>query len=79
MGMGVLKMAWYIKVEDMQDVLEDIEKRLYACGNDRAVAVVRHAFAWPKKAVFLDETDKMVVSDINLSVLDRVVVKNEKV
>jgi hypothetical protein len=65
--------SWYIRVEDVQDVLEDIEKKLYACGKDSSVAVVRHSFSHSKKAVWIEDYARHLVCDINLTAIDRVI------
>lgn len=66
-------MAWHIRVEDVQDVLEDIEKKLYACGKDSAVAVVRRSFGYPKKAVWVEPDSKRLSAELNLTCIDGVV------
>lgn len=66
-------MSWHIKVEDIQDVLEDIEKKLYACGKDSSVAIVRRSFSYPKKAVWVEPDPKRLTAELNLTALDRVV------
>jgi hypothetical protein len=69
-------MPWMINVSDMEDLLSEIEKKLYACGKDSSVTIVRHAFAWPRKAVWLDDSDRRPSLDVNLTNFDRV--ENEK-
>lgn len=66
-------MSWYVKVEDVQDVLEDIERKLYACGKDSSVSIVRHSFSHSKKAVWVEDYSRPLVCDLNLTAIDRVI------
>lgn len=70
-------MSWYIRVEDVQDVLEDIERKLYACGKDSSVSIVRHSFSHSKKAVWMEDYARPLTCELNLTAIDRVV-GNEK-
>lgn len=66
-------MGWYIKVEDVSEILEDIEKKLYACGKDSSVSIVRRAFAYPQKSVWIADSKHNLVCELNLTLVDQVI------
>ena len=64
-------MPWMIKVEDAEELLSEIERKLHACGKDSSVSIVRHAFSFPRKAIWVDDIDRRTTVDLNLTSFDR--------
>jgi hypothetical protein len=57
---------WLISIDQMENVLNDIEKKLYACGHESAAAIVRHAFSDARECVFVPDVSEFQKCDLRV-------------
>ncbi len=57
---------WLVSINQMEGVLNDIEKKLYACGHDNAASIVRHAFSEPRECVFVPDVSSFQKCDLRV-------------
>lgn len=47
-------MPWMISIDQLENVIEKIEKKLYLTGNSEAVGIVRHFFAESREMIYVE-------------------------
>lgn len=65
-------MAWMIEVQHVEEICEEIEKSLWACGLSMPISIVRTAFSRERKAHFVRPADITVSADLRPLVTDSI-------
>lgn len=71
-------MPWMIDVNQVEEICNEIEKALNACGHSTAISIVRTKFCHPRDVVWLDDVSEQPKCELRLldwSGLDDVVAR----
>jgi hypothetical protein len=63
-------MPWLMSLDDVEDICEEIERALNACGNASAIAIVRHKFCADRKCYYIRPEELKAAIDSNLRPVD---------
>lgn len=59
-------MPWLIEINQVEEVCNEIEKALNACGHTTAISIVRAKFCQPRDVVWLDDVSRLQKCELRL-------------
>ena len=62
-------MPWVLEPSQIEHTINDIEKKLYACGMDKAVAILKHGFSDTREMAYVPDEEFVNLQKCDLCIL----------